>query len=222
MTTNEIMPFGFDGALVRAVKINNDPWFVASDVSSILGYRDAFNAVRHLDDDERGTRNVSTPSGIQEMTIISESGLYSLIFTSRKPEAKAFRKWVTSEVLPSIRKTGSYALPSRAALQHVNSVARLFGRTAAQKAWVDAGLPDYREMAEADDGDVIADLLKQAGENGLTAAELMRKKVPFSTRSKLIAHLDARSDVKLVNTNAGKIKANGGNVKPRMAYVKES
>lgn len=93
---------------VRAVLIDGEPWFVAADVSAALGYRDAHNMVRILDDDERGTHNLSTPSGSQEMLVINESGLYSAILRSRKPEAKAFKKWVTAEVLPAIRKYGMY------------------------------------------------------------------------------------------------------------------
>ena len=78
--------------------------FVASDIAKILGYRDAHNMTRRLDPDDRGTRPVSTPGGTQELTTINEAGLYEVIIRSDKPEAKAFRRWVTSEVLTSIRK----------------------------------------------------------------------------------------------------------------------
>jgi prophage antirepressor-like protein len=105
------MPFAFDDALVRIrMDENGDPWFVAKDVCRVLEISDHHQAVESLDEDERGRCIVPTPSGAQEMLIISESGLYSLIFKSRKPEARRVRKWVTSEVLPSIRKTGSYSL----------------------------------------------------------------------------------------------------------------
>ena len=93
---------------VRVVMLDDAPWFVASDVCGVLDYRDAFNAVRILDADEKDTHNVSTPGGDQRVTIISESGLYALVLRSRKPEARQFRKWVTAEVLPAIRKTGRY------------------------------------------------------------------------------------------------------------------
>ncbi|ENX58795.1 MULTISPECIES: BRO-N domain-containing protein [Acinetobacter] len=96
---------------VRIIDINGELWFVASDVANALDYRDAGNMVRNLDDDERGTHNMSTPSGDQNLSIINESGLYSAILKSRKPEAKKFKKWVTSEVLPAIRKTGKYEAP---------------------------------------------------------------------------------------------------------------
>lgn len=84
------------------------PWWVAQDVAFILGYREANKASRLLDEDEKGTHKVVTPGGVQEMIIINEPGLYSLILRSNRPEAKLFKKWVTSEVLPEIRRTGGY------------------------------------------------------------------------------------------------------------------
>ena len=101
---------------VRAILIDGEPWFVAADVCSALGIGNVSLAVNGradresdgLDEDERGIATVNTPSGDQQMLVVSESGLYSLIFKSRKPEAKAFKKWVTAEVLPAIRKYGMY------------------------------------------------------------------------------------------------------------------
>lgn len=107
--TNQLSVFNFNTSNVRAVVVNNEPWFVCSDVAEALGYRDSHNAARCLDDDEKGTHNLSTPGGSQQVTIINESGLYALVLRSRKPEARKFAKWVTSEVLPAIRKTGAYA-----------------------------------------------------------------------------------------------------------------
>ena len=103
-----IIPFNFESKEIRVVEINNEPWFVASDIASALEYRDAYDMTRILDDDEKGTHNLRTPGGEQLLSIINESGLYSAILRSRKPEAKIFKKWVTSEVLPSIRKNGGY------------------------------------------------------------------------------------------------------------------
>lgn len=103
--------------------------FVAKDVCRVLEHRDTSKAVSRLDDDEKGTNNVRTPYGDQNMLVINESGLYSLILTSRKPEAKRFKKWVTSEVLPSIRRSGRYEAPaSRRALS--NDEIRLVNRKA--------------------------------------------------------------------------------------------
>ncbi|RTL37185.1 MAG: hypothetical protein EKK53_21655 [Burkholderiales bacterium] len=87
------------------------PWFVASDLAKLLGHRDATSMTRSMDDEDRGTHIVCTPSAAQQMTIVNESGLYCAIFASRRPEAKQFKRWVTAEVLPAIRGTGTYAAP---------------------------------------------------------------------------------------------------------------
>jgi prophage antirepressor-like protein len=103
--------FRFEESPVRAVMYDSEPWFIAKDVCDILDIGDPSKAVSRIDDDERGTTTVRTPGGPQEVLTVNESGVYSLVFTSRKPEAKRFRKWVTSEVLPEIRKTGGYRRP---------------------------------------------------------------------------------------------------------------
>lgn len=93
---------------VRIVMRNNDPWFVAKDIAECLEISNVSDACSRLDDDEKAIGKADTLGGSQDLLIISESGLYTLIMRSNKPEAKQFRKWVTSEVLPSIRKKGSY------------------------------------------------------------------------------------------------------------------
>ena len=103
--------FPVSEADVRIILIDDQPWFVAADVCRILGMSNPTEALRSLDDDEKAT--LSNPegragSGAQKLNIVNESGLYALIFKSRKPEAKKFRKWGTSEVLPAIRKHGAY------------------------------------------------------------------------------------------------------------------
>ena len=99
-----------EDAQLRVAMIDGEPWFVAADVATMLGYRDAGNAVRLLKDRERGTHRVSTPSGQQEVRIISEAGFYRLVMRSNRPEADAFQTWVTAEVLPQIRRTGAYTM----------------------------------------------------------------------------------------------------------------
>lgn len=93
---------------IRAVNIKNEPWFVAKDVCEALGYSGQEPALRKLDEDEKGSQIFRTLGGSQSLAVVNESGLYNLIFRSNKPEAKHFRKWVTSEVLPAIRKYGTY------------------------------------------------------------------------------------------------------------------
>lgn len=93
---------------IRTVTIDGEPWFVAKDISDALGYRMASDMTRRIDADDKGTHLTSTPSGNQNMSIINESGLYTAILSSKLESAKRFKHWVTSEVLPSIRKHGAY------------------------------------------------------------------------------------------------------------------
>ena len=106
---------------VRTVEIDGTPWLVGKDVAVALGYKEPTKAVRDkVDPEDRGMSKMDTPSGEQEMLIINESGLYSLILSSKMPKAKAFQRWVTSEVLPAIRKTGAYE--SFQAQQHIEQL----------------------------------------------------------------------------------------------------
>ena len=105
---NTITPFNFEGTTVRTIQINGETQFVAADVCAALDLPDTHKAIARLDDDEKGRNSIPTPGGQQEMSVVNESGLYNLVLGSRKPEAKRFKRWVTSEVLPTIRKTGSY------------------------------------------------------------------------------------------------------------------
>ena len=109
----ELQLFNYHNNEVRTVMQNGEPWFVLKDVCSVLGVVDHKSVVRRLDDDEKGVAQIlplGGKGGQQETTIINESGLYNVILRSDKPEAKPFRKWVTSDVLPSIRKTGAYSV----------------------------------------------------------------------------------------------------------------
>lgn len=106
---SNISVFNFNQNEIRTVlKDDGEIWFVASDVATVLDYSVASAMIRHLDEDEKGVSIVHTLGGEQEVSVISESGLYSATLKSRKPEAKQFKKWITSEVLPSIRKNGGY------------------------------------------------------------------------------------------------------------------
>ena len=110
---NEMKIFNFEDNEVRTQTINGEPWFVGKDVADILGYSNPAKAIRdHVDDEDKGQNDTFTPGGMQIMTIVNESGLYSLVFKSQLPSAKRFKRWVTSEVLPTIRKTGSYQIPA--------------------------------------------------------------------------------------------------------------
>lgn len=107
-----LQTFNFEGQSLRVLLQEDAPWWVAVEVGVILGLKGhGGQIVQTLDDDEKGVRIVDTLRGPQKVTIVSESGLYALIFKSRKPEAKRFRKWVTAEVLPALRRTGRYEAP---------------------------------------------------------------------------------------------------------------
>ena len=105
MKVFENKEFGF----VRTVMVGSEPWFVGKDVAAALGYKNPQEAVRtHIFDEDKGVSEILTPGGTQKLTVINESGLYSLILASKIPSARAFKKWVTSEILPTIRRHGAY------------------------------------------------------------------------------------------------------------------
>lgn len=105
---NELIPFHYGDHEVRTVVIDGDPWFVLSDLCAVLTLSQPHRVAARLDDDMKGRTRMTTPGGDQEVTIVSEPGFYSVVMRSDKPEAAPFQRWVTSEVLPSIRKTGQY------------------------------------------------------------------------------------------------------------------
>lgn len=114
---------------IRTIQKDGEPWFVGKDVAVALGYKDTVNALKSkVDDEDKGGWRITTPSGIQEMTIINESGLYCLIFSSKLEKAKRFKHWVTAEVLPTIRRTGSYTLNRYPPAVSPNGLSRLIGK----------------------------------------------------------------------------------------------
>lgn len=104
-----VKTWGFGDQLIRTVKLNEEPWFVGKDVTNALGYQNTNKALNdHVDNEDKGVVKISTLGGMQNAVVINESGIYSLIFNSKLETARQFKRWVTSEVLPAIRKTGSY------------------------------------------------------------------------------------------------------------------
>lgn len=183
-----VIPFDFEGSAVRVVMQDGRPWFVAKDVCDVLEVGNARMACSRLEEDERGVSTVDTLGGQQTMNVISESGLYALIFTSRKEEARRFRKWVTDEVLPSIRETGRYEaaaspppttlnMPVEEAAFWLRSVAearKLYGNRAARALWEGSPLPRVPSPPPGDGpgGRCLDSLLAwQEPETGLTAAD---------------------------------------------------
>ena len=144
---------------IRTIEINSEPWFVGKDVAEILAYNEPHKAItRHVDEEDRTKHPILSNGGMQESWLINESGLYSLILSSKLPTAKEFKRWVTSEVLPSIRKTGTYTKPTaqnpeiaqtRAAAMMLNAKSRI--ATQMMKLWTAAGVePQYQALAMND------------------------------------------------------------------------
>lgn len=109
---NELQLFNFENNQLRTLLINDEPWFFGKDVADILEYTNTAKAIRdHVDEEDKLTERIVLSGQNREVIFINESGLYSLVLSSKLPSAKRFKRWVTSEVLPQIRKTGSYATP---------------------------------------------------------------------------------------------------------------
>ncbi len=156
---NEIQIFKNDEfGQVRTTTINGEPWFVGKDVADILGYSNPRDAIsKHVDDEDKGVANCDTLGGRQTLSIINESGLYALIIGSKLPTAKKFKRWVTSEVLPSIRKTGSYTADplqkQRLEIDLNNSRANVAA------LWLEIGnlaTPEYKQVCSSYASSVLA------------------------------------------------------------------
>ncbi|WP_094555478.1 Bro-N domain-containing protein [Synechococcus sp. 1G10] len=173
MSSNEspLVPFEFEGLQVRVITDEKgQPWFVAADVCSVLGIGNPRQAMSRLDDDEKGVISTDTPGGEQVMTTVNEPGLYNLVIGSRKPEARRFKRWVTHEVLPTIRRTGRYAIPGAlaalpAAQQDSVSALLLIGQAVAQVPGVKPGI-------------AMAATLTCIQENTGLATETLRRALP--------------------------------------------
>lgn len=163
--TAVMQSFGFGEQLVRTFNREDGVWFVAKDVCAALGLENPSKVLTALEQDEKGITNADTLGGKQQLLIVSESGMYALVFKSRKASAKAFRKWVTQEVLPAIRLTGRYQAPSnddeddigrivapdlgtpfqmeamKVGLSLIRTTERVWGVRAAQKMWAKLGFP---------------------------------------------------------------------------------
>ncbi|HAR6524956.1 TPA: phage repressor protein [Staphylococcus pseudintermedius] len=149
----ELQIFNFEELPVRTLTVDDEPYFVGKDVANILGYsntRDALN--RHVDNEDKDVVKLDTLGGKQNQTLINESGLYSLIFSSKLDSAKRFKRWVTSEVLPAIRKTGTYQVPSdpMKALELMFEAAK---QTKEEIESVKADVIDLKENQKLDAGD---------------------------------------------------------------------
>jgi prophage antirepressor-like protein len=154
--SRNVSVFSFEGSAVRSLLDDEgEPLFVASDVCKVLGISDVKQAVERLDDDERGRYSVPSGGGMQSTTCITESGLYSLILTSRKSEAKTFKRWITHEVLPAIRKTGSYSLQTMTPAEAFLQIAQNMLAVERQIAEIHEWLGDQAQHIEAIDAELL-------------------------------------------------------------------
>ncbi|MEW6257437.1 MAG: Bro-N domain-containing protein [Pseudomonadota bacterium] len=228
---NALTPFQFEGAEVRLIDRNGEPWFVLADVCRVLEIGNPSDAASRLDEDEKMTLDnteghAGQRGGAQSYTIINESGLYSLVLTSRKPAAKRFKKWVTAEVLPTLRRTGVYLmgpdaedLPSLAdgklwgtRVSKVNAAARmlsaantLYGPEAARALWaMEPGLPKISHFqpgilagtAQDDPVGCFRHLMRQAAAPGRTVSKVLHLALSDKLAERMLPDLGLRLGAK--------------------------
>lgn len=159
---------------IRTVTVDGQPYFVGKDVASVLGYKNIHDAIcKHVDTEDKGVAKCDTLGGTQDLTIINESGLYSLVLSSKLPSAKRFKRWVTSEVLPAIRQTGGY-IPTAPGMSDMEILSRAIQISQAtierQKKQLEAQAPKVLfadSVAASDNTILINDLAKLLHQNGV-------------------------------------------------------
>lgn len=176
---NELKVFSNpDFGTIRTIEQNGEPWFVGKDVAEVLGYSDTAQAIRkHVEEEDKGVVEMTTPGGKQPLTIINESGLYSLVLSSKLPTAKKFKRWVTSEVLPSIRKHGGYVagqehmsdeeLMAKALLMAQKTIADRDARISALQVEVAVAQPKAAYFDELVDRNLLTGIRETAKELGI-------------------------------------------------------
>lgn len=167
---NNLQPFDFEGNEVRTLKINEEPYFVGKDVAKILGYKNTKDALaKHVEVEDKLGSQIATSGQRREMTVINESGLYSLILSSKMPNAKRFKHWVTSEVLPTIRKHGAYMTDEKAfdVVHNKNGLADLLQQAADQLKQKDIQIEEMKPKA------MLADAIT-ASETSILVGEMAK------------------------------------------------
>lgn len=169
---------------IRTVEQDGGIWFVGKDVAEALGYSNPSNAViSHVDDEDKLRTQIKYAGQNREVSIINESGLYSLVLSSKLPSAKAFKRWITSEVIPSIRKTGSYNKPSKQPTTQQEQMAKamlLNAQSRQCKLWLrlaeTTDLPDYKHICQQKAAEVLAGSpvlpMQKAEKKTLSATEI--------------------------------------------------
>lgn len=178
---NELKNFSFEGRQIRALTIEGEPYFVGKDVAEVLGYSNSRKAIAdHVDSEDKGVTKCYTLGGTQKLTVINESGLYSLILGSKLPIAKKFKHWVTSEVLPTIRKHGAYMTDAKAAaiVTDKGSLADLLQQAADQLKRKDIQIEQMKPKAlfadavsTSDTPILVGELAKILHQNGVSMGQ---------------------------------------------------
>lgn len=178
---NELKNFTFEDQQIRVLTIEGEPWFVGKDVAEVLGYSNSRKAIAdHVDSEDKGVTKCYTLGGTQQTTIINESGLYSLILSSKLPDAKKFKRWVTSEVLPTIRKHGAYMTDAKAAaiVTDKGSLADLLQQAAEQLKRKDIQIEQMKPKAlfadavsTSDTPILVGELAKILHQNGVSMGQ---------------------------------------------------
>lgn len=178
---NELKNFTFEDQQIRVLTIEGEPWFVGKDVAEVLGYSNSRKAIAdHVDSEDKGVTKCYTLGGTQQIAIINESGLYSLILSSKLPDAKKFKRWVTSEVLPTIRKHGAYMTDQKAAaiVTDKGSLADLLQQAAEQLKRKDIQIEQMKPKAlfadavsTSDTPILVGELAKILHQNGVSMGQ---------------------------------------------------
>lgn len=178
---NELKNFTFEDQQIRVLTIEGEPWFVGKDVAEVLGYSNSRKAIAdHVDSEDKGVTKCYTLGGTQQIAIINESGLYSLILSSKLPDAKKFKRWVTSEVLPTIRKHGAYMTDAKAAaiVTDKGSLADLLQQAAEQLKRKDIQIEQMKPKAlfadavsTSDTPILVGELAKILHQNGVSMGQ---------------------------------------------------
>lgn len=178
---NELKNFTFEDQQIRVLTIEGEPWFVGKDVAEVLGYSNSRKAIAdHVDSEDKGVTKCDTLGGTQKLTVINESGLYSLILGSKLPTAKKFKHWVTSEVLPTIRKHGAYMTDAKAAaiVTDKGSLADLLQQAAEQLKRKDIQIEQMKPKAlfadavsTSDTPILVGELAKILHQNGVSMGQ---------------------------------------------------
>jgi len=190
----DLVPFAYEGSELRSFVIDGEPWFVAADVARLLEYSATSAMTRRLDDEDKGVRDLHTLGGVQQMAIISEAGFYTAILGSQSDRAKTVKRWLTHEVLPTLRRTGSYStapaltddeLIHRALEVSTRRVAELTAKTEQLEAKVEADAPKveaYEQFMEADGTYLVGTVARMLGTSQNKLFEALRERGVFISK----------------------------------------